>query len=108
MPFLTQREQSLVDSACVIHAYCILGLFMTSLQIRDIPEDLLESLKLRAEKDHRSIAQQAIVLLSYALQTESQNTKPRIKAIQDIRSRKIKTKSTEIDIVDLIREDRRR
>ena len=40
---------------------------MASLQIRDMPEDLYESLKLKAEKDHRSMAQQAVILLSEAL-----------------------------------------
>jgi plasmid stability protein len=36
---------------------------MPSLQIRDLPEDVYEALAFRAEAEHRSLAQQAIVEL---------------------------------------------
>jgi len=36
---------------------------MPSLQIRDLPEDVYEALSFRAESEHRSLAQQAIVEL---------------------------------------------
>lgn len=81
---------------------------MASLQIRDMPEDLYESLKLRAEKDHRSLAQQALVLLSDALKAGASGSNRRMEAIEKIQSQKIETKSKEIDVVELIREDRRR
>jgi plasmid stability protein len=36
---------------------------MPSLQIRDLPDDLYQALALRAAREHRSLAQQAIVEL---------------------------------------------
>lgn len=81
---------------------------MASLQIRDMPEDLYESLKLTAEKDHRSLAQQAIVLLGEALKAEGRSSMRRMEALKKIRAGKVTTKSKEINIVELIQEDRGR
>jgi plasmid stability protein len=81
---------------------------MASLQIRDMPEDLYESLKLKAEKDHRSMAQQAIVLLGEALKAEGRNSSRRMEALKKIQSCKVVTKSEDINIVELIQEDRGR
>lgn len=81
---------------------------MASLQIRDMPDHLYESLKLRAEKDHRSLAQQAVVLLSEALKAERSDPSRRMEALKKIRSNKVKTKSKDISIVELIQEDRGR
>ncbi len=81
---------------------------MASLQIRDMPEDLLESLKMKAEQDHRSLAQQAIILLEEALKHGGRGSSRRIDALKKIRSRKIETKSKDLNIVDLIQEDRKR
>jgi len=36
---------------------------MPSLQIRDLPDDVYQALAFRAEREHRSLAQQAIVEL---------------------------------------------
>ena len=36
---------------------------MPSLQIRDLPDDVYQSLAFRAEREHRSLAQQAVVEL---------------------------------------------
>jgi antitoxin FitA len=81
---------------------------MASLQIRDMPEDLYESLKLKAEKDHRSLAQQAIILLSEALKPGGRDSSRRMNALQKIRSNIVETKSKDISIVELIQEDRGR
>ena len=81
---------------------------MASLQIRDMPEDLYESLKLKAEKDHRSLAQQAIVLLSEALTARGRDTSRRLEALRQIRSCKVETKFKDISIIEMIQEDRRR
>jgi plasmid stability protein len=81
---------------------------MASLQIRDMPEDLYESLKLKAEKDHRSLAQQAIVLLSEALKAEGRSSMRRMEALKKIRSSKVAIKSKDVNIIELIQEDRRR
>ncbi len=35
---------------------------MPSLQIRDLPDDVYQALALRAEREHRSLAQQAIIV----------------------------------------------
>ena len=40
---------------------------MASLQVRELPENIYSLLKQRAEAEHRSIAQEAIVLLSKGL-----------------------------------------
>jgi plasmid stability protein len=82
--------------------------FMKSLQIRDMPEDLYESLRLRAEKDHRSLAQQAVVLLSEALKAGGRDSFRRQDALMKIRSSKVETKSKGISITELIQEDRGR
>ena len=81
---------------------------MASLQIRDMPEDLYESLRLKAEKDHRSLAQQALVLLREALKAGERDSSRRIDALMKIRSSKVETKSIGISITELIQEDRRR
>ena len=81
---------------------------MASLQIRDMPEDLYESLRLKAEKDHRILAQQALVLLSEALKAGVRDSSRRMDALLKIRSSKVETKSIGISITELIQEDRRR
>ena len=43
---------------------------MSTMTIRDVPPELLERLKLRAEEDRRSLTQQVIHLLERALQDE--------------------------------------
>ena len=81
---------------------------MASLQIRDMPDDLYESLKIEAEKDHRSLAQQAVVLLSEALKHVGRDPSRRMVAIKKIQSSKVKTRSNDISITELIQEDRKR
>jgi len=81
---------------------------MASLQIRDMPEDLYESLRLQAEKDHRSLAQQAVVLLSEALKQGGRDSSRRMNALKKIRLSKVETRSSGVSITELIQEDRRR
>lgn len=81
---------------------------MVSLQIRDMPDDLYESLRLKAEEDHRSLAQQAVVLLREALKAGGRDSSRRQAALLKIRSSKVETKSKDISITELIQEDRRR
>jgi plasmid stability protein len=81
---------------------------MASLQIREMPDDLYESLKLKAEKDHRSLAQQAIILLSQALRAQGRDSSRRMNALERIQSMKVVTRSKDISIVELIQEDRGR
>lgn len=52
---------------------------MPALQVRDFPSDLYEELKLSAEQDHRSIAQQTIALINDSLRNaRAQSTTPAI------------------------------
>ena len=42
---------------------------MSSLQVRELPENIYSLIKQRAEAEHRSIAQEAIALLAKGLDT---------------------------------------
>ena len=81
---------------------------MPSLQIRNLPDDLYQTLSFRAEQAHRSLAQQALIELRRA--TGSAITKPRKRILeavsQDIADRGTQTSSTPPE--KLIREDRER
>ena len=83
---------------------------MASLQIRKLPENIYFLLKRRGEPEHRSIAQEAIVLLAKGLDTSIAPKEHRTRMLQGI------VEETEIncgtaakhDSVELVREDRRR
>jgi plasmid stability protein len=81
---------------------------MASLQIRDMPDDLYKSLKQKAEMDHRSLAQEAIHLLSEALCKESLGISLRKRALAEIESLNITVGHEDLDIVSMLREDRSR
>ena len=66
---------------------------MPSLQIRDMPLGLYEALKASAENDHRSLAQQAIVLLAAAIDDNSQSKTRRLKVLKDIQANKLTMKN---------------
>ena len=59
------------DEYCISMIYTIIlkDQLMASLQIRKLPENIYFLLKQRAEVEHRSIAQEAIVLLAKELDT---------------------------------------
>ena len=81
---------------------------MSLLQVRDCPDELYEILSQVARSEHRSIAQQTIVLLRKALHLkESRIVRRQItfKAIDDLT---IKNPESFPDPADLIREDRER
>ena len=40
---------------------------MTSLQVRELPENIYRQLKRRAKADHRSLAQEAVAILAKGL-----------------------------------------
>ena len=81
---------------------------MASLQIRDMPDSLYESLKNSAERDHRSLAQQALFLLATALGSRHGGKERRRHVLEEILSQRIQIKSKNIDVVSSIREDRSR
>jgi plasmid stability protein len=55
---------------------------MPSLQIRNLPDDLYQTLSLRAEQAHRSLAQQALIELRRA--TGSANAGQRARILETI------------------------
>jgi plasmid stability protein len=79
---------------------------MASLQIRDFPDRLHKKLSAAAKREHRSLAQQATVLLEEALQ-RNVDERGRRKAILE-RVRSLPPLVGLQDAVALIREDRDR
>jgi antitoxin FitA len=82
---------------------------MPSLQVRELPEAVYQKLKECAEREHRSIAQQAVVCLAKGLGV-SLNSKKRRKIIfeQIKKDSDILSKYDLDNPADLIREDRDR
>ena len=83
---------------------------MSSLQVRELPENIYSLLKRRAEAEHRSIAQEAIVLLAKGLDTSISPKVRRTKLLQKIAEEPGLSGGTvsKLDPVELIREDRER
>jgi plasmid stability protein len=82
---------------------------MPSLQIRNLPDDVYQSLAFRAEQAHRSLAQQAIVELRKAIKGTSPNPH-RNQVLKDIKRsmEKHTPKPLSARPEDLIRQDRDR
>ena len=81
---------------------------MPLLQVRDMPEDLYEKLSQVAEADHRSIAQETIILLKKALNLTDERKARRKRVLEEIKERKIPNSDKFPDPAELIREDRNR
>ena len=83
---------------------------MASLQVRELPENIYSLLKQRAEAEHRSIGQEAIVLLAKGLDTSIAPKERRTRLLQKIEEEAELNSETlaKLDPVELIREDRRR
>jgi len=81
---------------------------MPSLQIRNLPDDLYETLSFRAAQAHRSLAQQALIELRRATGNEVVRQRERIleSISRDIADRGSHTPSAPPE--KLIREDRER
>jgi plasmid stability protein len=80
---------------------------MPTLQVRNLPEDVYEQLRYLAGKEHRSLAQETIVLLQEGIETRLGNREHRRKLLEkknplSIDSRKLPDPAT------LVREDRER
>lgn len=81
---------------------------MPSLQIRDLPDDVYEALAYRAQTEHRSLAQQAIVELRRIPELTARER--RIEVLKELKKR-IETEpplTLSRSPEDLIREDRER
>ena len=83
---------------------------LASLHIGELPENIYFLLKRRAEAEHRSIAQEAIVLLAKGLDTSIAPKERRTRLLQRIAEETGLNSGTVtmLDPVELIREDRRR
>ena len=83
---------------------------MSSLQVRELPENIYSLLKQRAEAEHRSIAQEAIALLAKGLETTISPKVRRHKLLEKIAEESGLNGGTasKLDPEELIREDRKR
>lgn len=81
---------------------------MPSLQIRDLPEDIYEALAFRAQAEHRSLAQQAIVELRRIPELTARER--RLEILDRLRQRSETEPPRRLSRApeDLIREDRER
>ena len=100
------------DEYCIsmIYTFILKEHLMASLQVRELPENIYSLLKRRAEAEHRSIAQEAIVLLAKGLNTSIAPKELRTRLLQKIEEEAELNSGTvaKLDPVELIREDRRR
>lgn len=78
---------------------------MPTLQVRDLPLELYNQLSYLAEKEHRSLAQETIVLLKEGIDKCLDNTSRRRKVIDSFEGLGIDTEGLPSP-ADLIREDR--
>jgi hypothetical protein len=81
--------------------------FMPTLQVRDLPEELYNQMTYLAEKEHRSLTQETIVLLKEGITNRIGNIERRRKLLQKMEKLNINGKDFP-DPVELIREDRDR
>ena len=75
---------------------------MSTLQIRNVPEELYQMLKEKSREEHRSITQQALVELKNSLERAKRN-KPR-EYLEELRTAQVPTLPDEIDFELIIRQ----
>ena len=80
---------------------------MPVLQVRNLPSDIYKRLQDSAEREHRSLAQQTIVLLKQALAMGNDTRDRREKLLEAFRKRPLGG-SKNWDATALVREDRER
>jgi plasmid stability protein len=95
-----------LKNACKLHATYHLSA-MPTLQIRELPEDLYNALKVAAEQERRSLSQQAIVTLARGLELTGSH-RLRRQAVLARLSQQSDTSDTHLpaDLTVYIREDR--
>lgn len=83
---------------------------MPSLQVRELPDNIYHLLQEKANKEHRSLAQEAVITLAKGLETTASHKERRKKLLQTIVDHPCSSNKTghDIDPVPLIREDRER
>ncbi|MBN1525827.1 MAG: Arc family DNA-binding protein [Spirochaetales bacterium] len=78
---------------------------MPTLQVRDLPQELYNKIAYIAEKEHRSLAQETIVLLKEGLEKRLDNKNRRAKIIKSFTGLGIDTSGLPSP-EEIIREDR--
>ncbi len=78
---------------------------MPTLQVRDLPIELYNQLRFLAEKEHRSLAQETIVLLKEGIENRIDNRERRKKLLDSYQGLGIDTKNLPSP-EQMIREDR--
>jgi len=82
---------------------------MPSIQVRDLPEQIYNKIKNNAQKDHRSLSQQAIVTLKKGLGIDEDPKERRRILVDQIMSRRVAFDIAKLENpINLIREDRDR
>ncbi|EEZ80080.1 MAG: hypothetical protein Sup05_1324 [uncultured Candidatus Thioglobus sp.] len=81
---------------------------MSSLQVRELPENIYYQLKKQADQDHRSLAQQAVAVLAKGLGVSSSPKERRAQLLQQIAQESVLDSTILSDPEVLIREDRER
>jgi plasmid stability protein len=82
--------------------------FMPTLQVRELPEDVYYRLQRKAQQEHRSIAQETIVLLRRALDASETHRSRRSEALNRIAQRQIPQVPEFPSSEEVVREDRDR
>lgn len=81
---------------------------MPTLQVRDVPEHIYRRLTDLAERERRSLAQQALTIIAKGLDVEIDPKARRRAALEEARRLKLGDGKILPDFVKLIREDRNR
>ena len=81
---------------------------MPTLQVRDVPEHIYRRLADLAEKERRSLAQQAVAVLAKGLDVEVDPKARRRKVLEEAKRLDLGRGKSLPDFVKLIREDRER
>ncbi|MGD2085056.1 MAG: hypothetical protein PVH61_02635 [Candidatus Aminicenantes bacterium] len=82
---------------------------MPSLQVRELPDSIYRKLSELAHKEHRSIVQQAVMLLAKSLDVEISPGARRKQILDEIKAQSEELKKYSLkDPVQIIREERER
>lgn len=81
---------------------------MPSLQVREVPASVYGALVEEARKEHRSLAQQALVTLERGLGADDDRKQRRRRVLDSIAQNKVHGADELPDPVSIVREDRRR
>jgi len=82
---------------------------MPSLQVRELPDPIYKKLSEMAKKEHRSIVQQAVMLLAKGLNIEGSRAARRRQILDEIKAQSDELKKYSLkDPAKIIREERER